>query len=82
MGNGRAAYAGSKAAGAASQSGFLTQLGYHNTLKSLKSFRASLLMLTAPRWLRLVKYRVFQSSPPNAMLVVAGAPWTALSWVG
>src|SRR5213594_1220215 len=32
--------------------------------------------LTEPRWLRLVKYSVFQSSPPKAMLVVAGAPWT------
>jgi hypothetical protein len=32
--------------------------------------------LTAPKWLRLVKYRVFQSSPPKARLVVAGAPWT------
>ena len=32
--------------------------------------------LTAPRWFRLVKYRVFQSSPPKARFVVAGAPCT------
>src|SRR6266850_7155756 len=32
--------------------------------------------LTEPKWFRLVKYRVFQSSPPKARLVVAGAPWT------
>ena len=32
--------------------------------------------LTAPRWFRLVKYSVFQSSPPKARLVVAGAPCT------
>src|SRR6266849_1811661 len=32
--------------------------------------------LTEPRWFRLVKYRVFQSSPPKARLVVAGAPGT------
>src|SRR5262245_50929033 len=32
--------------------------------------------LTAPRWFRLVKYRVFQSSPPKARLVVAEAPCT------
>src|SRR2546428_3264683 len=30
--------------------------------------------LTEPRWVRPVKYRVFQSSPPKARLVVAGAP--------
>jgi hypothetical protein len=30
--------------------------------------------LTEPRWFRLVKYRVFQSSPPKARLVVAAAP--------
>ena len=35
-----------------------------------------ILTFTEPRWLRLVKYKVFQSSPPNAILVVAGAPWT------
>src|SRR4051794_12030753 len=34
------------------------------------------LILIEPRWVRLVKYSVFQSSPPNAMLVVTGAPWT------
>src|SRR5216683_3037440 len=32
--------------------------------------------LTEPRWVRLVKYRVFQSSPPKPRLVVAGAPCT------
>jgi copper resistance protein D len=31
---------------------------------------------TEPRLVRLVKYRVFQSSPPNARLVVCGLPWT------
>jgi len=31
---------------------------------------------TEPSAVRLVKYSVFQSSPPNAMLVVCGLPWT------
>ena len=31
---------------------------------------------TEPSAVRLVKYRVFQSSPPNAMLVVCRLPWT------
>src|SRR5208282_5398046 len=32
--------------------------------------------VTAPNWLRVVKNRVFQSSPPKARLVVAEAPCT------
>jgi Copper resistance protein D len=31
---------------------------------------------TEPSVVRLVKNRVFQSSPPNARLVVCGLPWT------
>ncbi len=31
---------------------------------------------TEPSVVRLVKYSVFQSSPPNARLVVCGLPWT------
>jgi hypothetical protein len=31
---------------------------------------------TQPKWLRLVKYKVFQSAPPKARFVVAGAPCT------
>ena len=31
---------------------------------------------TEPSVVRLVKYRVLQSSPPNARLVVCGLPWT------
>ena len=31
-----------------------------------------------PRLSRVVKNRVFQSSPPQAMLVVAGAPWAMI----
>src|SRR5258708_25016225 len=38
--------------------------------------RPPTLRLTEPRWVRLVKYKVFQSSPPKAMLVVAGCPCT------
>src|SRR6267143_5960583 len=32
--------------------------------------------LTEPNCVRVVKYKVFQSLPPKARLVVAGAPWT------
>src|SRR5467141_2086470 len=36
----------------------------------------AILMLTEPKWLRLVKNNVFKSSPPKPMFVVAGWPWT------
>src|SRR5260370_9251256 len=36
----------------------------------------AILRLTEPRWTRLVKNNVFQSSPPKPRLVVAGCPWT------
>ncbi len=36
--------------------------------------RPAIFKLTAPRVFRVVKYKVFQSSPPNAMLVVSGYP--------
>src|SRR6185503_20992786 len=38
--------------------------------------RPDIFTLTEPRWVRLVKYKVFQSSPPKALLVVAGWPCT------
>src|SRR5580658_9243168 len=34
------------------------------------------LMFTEPSDVRVVKNRVFQSSPPKPTLVVAGCPWT------